>query len=209
MQRVLSGSLILIFATLGCANHSQKVTEDPPRKSFVEEQDSIAISNEAAKEVDASYFVEIAFAPGSSHLTESSQTAIENLMNQAKQGGSLAEVKILAWADNELPSAQRKTLSESQRRLADRRAKVVESYVKRFTKVDIDRHNMAMQPNVVAKWFDSSDARLKRTLVAAGLPTTADDPQYPSKASHSLIMVQLQEDVPVPLTPTESPPPTE
>ncbi len=57
---------------------------------------------------------------------------------------------------------------------------------------EVDTYNMPKQPNAFSRWFNTSDARLKKSLVAEGLPTTADSLQYPSKASHSIVMVLLK-----------------
>jgi len=57
----------------------------------------------------------------------------------------------------------------------------------------VDTYNMAQQPNVLSKWFNTTDNKLKNTLVAAGLRTTASEPSAsPHKASHALILVNAE-----------------
>ena len=85
-----------------------------------------------------------------------------------------------------------KKLGRSEINLATKRNKAVENYIKENRSIDVDSYNMAEQPNSFSKWINTTDARLKRSLVAAGLPTTADDPQYPSKAGSSVVRVKLE-----------------
>ena len=56
----------------------------------------------------------------------------------------------------------------------------------------ISAYNMAERPSVVSRWFNTSDNKLKTSLIAAGLPTTSDSPVYSSKASHSVVFVKVE-----------------
>ena len=178
----------------GCANSPKKVADvEAPRKTYTEEAENRAVISSAANEVKAHQFVEINFKPGTHSISESSKRSLDRLMASSLNEGEIDEILVMSWADNELPSAQRKTLSKNEIELAKKRNQTVEKYLKQKRSVDVDLYNMAEQPNVFAKWFNTTDARLKKSLVAAGLPTTADDPQYPSKASTSVILVKLKE----------------
>ena len=99
---------------------------------------------------------------------------------------------VLSWSDYEYPSKNLKKLPKAQIDLAQKRNRSVESYIKSLKSVDIDAYNMAEQPNALSKWFNATDNKLKNALVSAGLPTTADDTQYPSKASHSVILIKVE-----------------
>ena len=57
--------------------------------------------------------------------------------------------------------------------------------------MNVDTYNMAKQPSILAEWFNSTDNKLKTSLVAAGLPTTADALQYPSKKSHAVVLIKI------------------
>ncbi len=188
----LIGSVAL-FTALGCASSPQKVAtaDQPPRTAVTEELEGRSITNAAAREVRAHNFVEIEFNPGSSVLSESAKTSLKSIIEQARVDGKIDEVIVLSWADEEYPSASLKKLSKPQTELADKRNKAVKNYVKTIRSVDVDTYNMASQPNALSKWFNTTDNRLKDSFVAAGLPTTADSPQYPSKASHSVILVKI------------------
>jgi hypothetical protein len=151
-----------------------------------------SVSNAAANSANAYNFVEISFEPGSTGLTESAKSSLQQVVSQAKTAGKLDEAIVMSWSDEEYPAKDVKKLPKAQRDLADKRNKAVKDYVKSIQKMDVDTYNMASQPNVLSKWFNTTDAKLKNSLTAAGLPTTADSQQYPSKASHSLILIKVE-----------------
>jgi len=151
-----------------------------------------SVSNAAANAANAYNFVEISFEPGSTGLTESAKSSIQQVVSQAKSAGKLDEAIVMSWSDEEYPAKDVKKLPKAQRDLADSRNKAVKDYVKSIQKMDVDTYNMASQPNVLSKWFNTTDAKLKNSLTAAGLPTTADNPQYPSKASRSLVLIKVE-----------------
>lgn len=184
---------VALLALIGCANAPEKgAKSDQARTAFTEEAEGRAVTSAAAKEVRAHNFVEIEFNPGSSVLSESAKTSLNAIMEQARQDGKIDEVIVLSWADQEYPSANVKKLSKPQTELAENRNKAVENYVKTIRRVDVDTYNMAAQPNALSKWFNTTDNKLKKSFLAAGLPTTADSPKYPSKASHSVILVKIE-----------------
>lgn len=185
----------VVSLALGTAcKHSSRTGEvtdvGSNRTAFTDAQ---AVTESVSREVNASYVVELQYKKGTSDLTEESKKRLNNLVQTASSQGRLDEIKVLSWADQEYPSAQQKKLSQAQRDLANRRNENVENYIESMKwNVDVDTYNMAKQPNAFSRWFNTSDARLKKSLVAAGLPTTADSPQHPSKASHSIVMVLLK-----------------
>lgn len=184
-------SLALAF---GCSS-PQKVSKTEKNRTgntYTEESEGRAVTNSAALEAKADSFVEIQFAQGSAALSESSKASLKALMEQSSYSGKLDEIIVLSWADEEYPSKNLRKLPKAQRDLAEKRNQSVAEYLKSMKNMDIDTYNMAKQPNTLSKWFNTTDTRLKRSLVAAGLPTTADNPQYPSKASHSVILVKLE-----------------
>ncbi len=189
--RLTVGGLGLVSA-VACANSPETVAQSEPRKTFTEEAEGQAITNSAALDAKAHDFVEIAFMPGSAALTNESKTYLTNLIAQANKAGKIDEVLVLSWADEEYPSTNVRKLSDGQRQLAEKRNETVKKYLTTNRKMDVDVYNMAEQPNTFAKWFNTKDNKLKNSLVAAGLPTTADDPQYPSKASHAVVLVKVE-----------------
>ncbi len=187
-KRKISTALAALAVIGACANHPQKTSETTTPVTT-----GTSVNNAAASEVKAHSFVEITFAPGSANLTEQSRTALTSLLNQADQAGDIEEVMVLSWSDEEYPAGSKNKLSKAQRDLAEKRSEAVEKLIKSAKDdVDVDTYNMAKQPNVLSKWLNTKDAKLKKSLVAAGLPTNADDMQYPSKASHAVVLVKLE-----------------
>lgn len=194
------GTLICVVVISGLTHAQNSPTATPQPKpngqttnstsTMSTPPDRRAISEEAAKEVRGKSFVEIEFAKDSAVLTENAKSSIQALVDQAKQTGKVDDVLVLSWADEEYPSTDKKKLSKKQIDLATQRNKAVEDYVKSLTNASVDRYNLAKQPNVFSKWFNTTDARLKNALVAAGLPTSPGANQYPTKASHSVIIVK-------------------
>lgn len=164
-----------------------------PDESTVENIDANRVTNSAANEAKAHDFVEIEFAPGSALLTPLSRISLQALLQQASASGDIDKVLVMSWADEEYPSKSIKKLSRPQRDLAEKRNAVVRNYLQAArVGLNVDTYNMAKQPNVLARMFNTTDSRLKKSLVDAGLPTTADELQYPSKASHAVILVQVE-----------------
>lgn len=186
------------FAALVSCSNSPKNTnttsvQDGPRTSYTEEAESRSITNAAANEVGAHSFVEIQFQAGSAILTGASKTSLDKLMVKAKADGrKIDEVMVMSWADQEFPSKNIKKLPAPQMRLAERRNDALKNYIKATQSVTVESYNMAEQSSAFEKIFNTTDSKLKNSFVAAGLPTTADDPQYPSKASHAVILVKVK-----------------
>jgi hypothetical protein len=184
---------ISLFLTLGCAGKPQLVSDqNDSRTSFTEESDSREITGQAAQQAKAYNFVEIQFKPGSTVLTDNAKNSVNALMDQAKKEGKIDEVIVLSWADEDFPSQNLKKLSNKQRELAEKRNKVLTDFIKSGRSVSVDSHNMAERPNAISKWFNTEDNKLKKSFLEAGLPTTADSPMYPSKASHSVILIKVE-----------------
>ncbi len=163
------------------------------RMSYTEEAEGRAISRAAAREADAHRFTEIEFEQGSSALTVRAMENLRNSILTSNSEGRLDEVIVMAWSDEELPSQNAQMLPKAQRDLAKERARSVERFVKQIKTVDVDTYNMAEKSSAVSKIFNTRDSRLKKTLVAAGLPTTSDSLQYPSKASHAVVLIKIDE----------------
>ncbi len=187
----LTASLVmtaLIAAVTGCASTGPEVTvAEPP-------QTETPVADEAARAVDSNYFVDIEFDKGSDALTEPSRSSLTSLLKRARAEGPLADVKVLVWADEEYPSAKLKKLSRSQRKLAAARGRSLAIFIKSLDQtLPVESHNMAQRPSAISRWFNTPDARFKRSLVAAGLPTTAEDEPITGRASHAVILVTMKQ----------------
>ncbi len=195
LKRLTSaGSLAMVsfFFSVGCAGTPHEMSQAEPRRTFAEEAEGKAITNQAAVDAKARHFVEIQFEPDTAALTTTSRRSLDRLVSQAQGAGKIDEVLVMSWADEEYPSRQRKQLPKAQKDLAERRNVAIKKYLTRSRISDIETYNMAARPTAFSKWFNTSDSKLKESFVAAGLPTTADDPQYPSKASHAVIFVKVE-----------------
>lgn len=195
ISKVLVSVLFATALPLGCALTSDKVPGNVPGSAggapLVVQGETVA--DRAAHEADSEYFVDVEFAKGSSVLNEQSSSTISSLLKRARAEGEILDAKVLAWADQEYPSANRKKLSKGARKLAGARIKSIDTHIK-TTKMSIkvDGHNMAERPSAISRWFNTPDARFKRSLLAAGLPTTAEDAPVTGRASHAVILVTLK-----------------
>lgn len=150
------------------------------------------VAQTVAKDSEAQDFVEIEFGRGSAALSDEAKASLTSVVSKAKLAGNIDEVIVLSWSDLEYPSKDSKALPRDQRNLAGERNRAIKSYLQSARDVDVDTYNMAEKPNTLSKWFDTSDSQLKRAFLKAGLPTSADSPQFESKASRSVILVKIE-----------------
>lgn len=185
---------LLIGGIFGACSHTPSlpvIADKTASTSATEEEASNAITNQAAAVANASYYVEVKFKLGEVELSEASKNQISDLMSRAKLNGGVDSIKILSWSDEEYPSKEVVRLPKPQRDLAEARNKTIQNYVKELSAAHVSTYNMAVRPNGIQKILSTTSAKLKQSMVEAGLPTTADDPQYPSKASHAVILISL------------------
>ena len=185
-----SSSYSMHFLVIGLALIASSCAE-PGRKA-----ETLPPSLEAkivAQEQKASYVTEISFDKGSTTLTPSAKSKLDETMQRARNAGVIDEIKVIAWADREYPSKAKKTLTKGQQKLAAGRGKAIDSYLKQQTPATVDNYNMSERPNALAKLFSSSDARIKRSLAEAGIATTAHDLRSPENASKAMVMLILKE----------------
>lgn len=176
---------------VACSSPTKPTDETPSntaRVPYTTEQESAVISETTAEKIDAHSFVEIKFSQNSTKLTKESKESIRNLITLNKiDQNKLDQVIVLAWADQEYPSEQKEKLSPKQVDLAKKRNEAISKYVKSIKNVTVETHSMAQQPSTVSDWLNTQDSKIKNSLVAAGLPTSADKMKFHSKASHALI----------------------
>jgi hypothetical protein len=179
--------LVGLITFVGCANTPHKVTETEERAA-----EGRYVNNSAAKEAEASNYVEIEYKPGSAMLTDSAKSSLSSVVTQARQEGKIDEVIVLSWSDEEYPSKDAKKLSKTQDDLAKKRNAAVEQYVKSVRDVDVNTYNMAERPTAFSKLFNTADSKLKDTMMTAGLSTSADSADYVNKASRSVILIKVK-----------------
>ena len=186
-------SLTIIFLVTSCANNPQKVSaDDQHRASSIEEAESLTVTNAAAVKAGAQDFVEIVFQNASSLLSDDAKESLNLIIQQTRQDEIIDRVIVLSWSDQEYPSKKLKRLPKIQKELAEKRNKAIAKYIKILKDVNIDSYNMAVRPNTLSKLFNTTDSKLKTSLLAAGLPTTSDSNQYAGKASHAVILLKVK-----------------
>ncbi len=187
-----SSSALFIFVFVACSSQSQNTsseTHEQPRTTYTEEAETSSVTAAAAQVMNARDFIEIKFTPGSSQLSEFQEASVKNMIDQDLDEKT-NQLIVLSWADQEYPSKKKERLSFKNRNLAGARNESIMKYIRaQGSNVVIENHNMAERPNTLAQWFNTDDNKIKSALSAAGLPTTEDMLRFPSKASHSVILI--------------------
>ena len=172
---LMSGSLIL-----GCSN------KEPKPETY---KVSTAAKQTAEKE-DASYVTEFSFKKGSAVLTENAKSDLRKVITDAKQNAKIKEVKVITWSDSEYPSSEIKKLSSTERDLVKKRNNAIRDYVKSYSEgLDVDTYSMAERPSMLQEMFNTSDARIKKSMQDAGIATTDSAGMTAPKSSKSVVMV--------------------
>ncbi|WP_413942775.1 hypothetical protein [Bdellovibrio sp. HCB-162] len=147
-------------------------------------------ARQVAAAEEAPYVTEFSFAKGSSELSETAKQDLRRLITDAKRNSNIKELKVISWADKEYPSKSTKKLSSAERDLVKKRNDAIRDYVKDYsTGIDVDTYSMAERPGAIKEMLNTSDARVKKSLETAGIPTTESTVKSPSKASKSIVMV--------------------
>lgn len=195
-RNLLVFELLALITSVGCSSTPPRVSAAQQRAAdqrIAEKKaaDERYMTSTAARETEASNYVEIGFSQGSAALTDSAKMSLNSVVEQAKREGKIEEFIVLSWSDEEYPSKNIKELPKSQRELAERRNKNIEHYVKTMKNVDVNTFNMAERPSAFAKLFNTEDTKLKESMVSAGLSTT-DSGDYVNKASRSVILIKVK-----------------
>ncbi len=151
-------------------------------------------SKRLAAEEESSLFTELSFTRGHTTMSKRAQEDLRRLYEVARQKGKIDEVKVITWADTEYPSTDLIRLPKSDRRLVNRRNDAIEDYIDGLDKtIDVDRFSMAERPSTYEILFSTEDARVKRTLVKAGIPDSGSASKVPRKASKSIVIFVMDD----------------
>ncbi len=178
-------ALAVMTILAGCSTtktvETPVVNQEPQNKS---------ISNNIAVESDATYYTELNFKKGSSKLKDENYSALDDLVKKSMQSGTVDEIKIITWADQEYPNKKNKSLSDTQKKLADHRNERIKNYLKKtYPTLDITVYNMAKRPNVLQELFNTSDAKTKKSIESAGITFDKEHRvNYAKKESTSLVL---------------------
>lgn len=139
------------------------------------------------------HITEVSFKKGSSEITKDSRDQLSKTISRANAHGKIDEIKVISWADDAYPAG--KELPKGQRELADKRSKSLKEALKSMTHdVDVDTYNMAERPNAFESFFNTSDAKIKNSLEAAGMGTTDSTVKRQLDRSKAVVMVIMDDD---------------
>ncbi|MBC7420254.1 MAG: hypothetical protein H7328_05950 [Bdellovibrio sp.] len=179
------------FAFTGCSSKPE-VPAAENNSAPVKPGASIEAKQVAAQE-ETMYVAEIRFTKLSTLLTKVHKNQIQDALKEASLRGPVKNIRVLTWADAEYPSVHTKKLSEEDRDLVKKRNDAIKTYLnKSASGVDVELYSMAERPGLLKDIFKTTDSRLKKSLEIAGVPNTDTSVKTPSKASHSIVIVELK-----------------
>jgi hypothetical protein len=147
-------------------------------------------AKQVAAEQDSPYVAEVTFKKGSTTLNKAAKERLESVLAKTSAEHPIAEVKIISWADQEYPAGKTKSLSQDQKKIAENRNKELKNYLhEKHSDWNVDTYSMAERPSAFSTFLGSSDARIKKSLENAGIPTTESvKGKKSSKASKAIVM---------------------
>ena len=184
-MKLVYGTIILGLALTACSSSSKKyeTASTPP------------VSREAkqlAAEEKAPYVAELAFKKGSSNLSSDAKASLNRLITKAQAAGKIDQVKVVTWGDSEYPSTDTKKLSKAEVDLVKKRNSNIEKYIESETRSSVKTISMAERPGAISEFIGTSDAKVKKSLEQAGIPTTDSSSKTPSKSSRSIVIISLE-----------------
>ncbi len=193
MKNVFLKGIFILFscgALLACSakpTESEIAAPAPPKKN----EPTISIeSKQLAVEQNAKSVMEIKFNKNKTQLTEENKKNIKALLKEIAANPNAKKIAVVTWADAEYPSEDKKELSDGQKKIAEDRNQVIKSFIEKTLskKLEIVAYNMAERPTAFNEFIKSPEARIKKSLEVAGIPTTETAAQFPRKASKSIIL---------------------
>jgi hypothetical protein len=144
------------------------------------------------------YYAVLEFDKGTQRLSDASKRDLREFIASAqKEGKTIDDIKILAWADKEYPAKEMR-LSDRDVKMANERSKSIEKYLKDDLNTDGNyaTYNMAKRPNKVSEFFRGDDYKTKRIFEKSGAaPAGSQITSFMnSKASKALIMVDYEQE---------------
>ena len=185
---LITAASFLLFA---CSSKPE-LPLPPSSEKKIEHSASIEAKQTAAQE-ESSHVAEIKFTKNSSQLTDENKNEIQKQIKEAQKDGTVKNIRVLTWADAEYPSVHTNKLTKEDRNLVKKRNDEIEKYLKSTTqKVNIKTFSMAERPGSLNSMFGTEGSRLKKSLEVAGIPNTDTSIKTPSKASHSIVIIELK-----------------
>ncbi len=178
---------------------STRAPEDPGKKSPPKSpkiigsvQKATGISFDArqlANEMESNHVSEIRFKKGSTELTNEARRSLSSVLASAGKEGSDKVVKLITWADSEMPDEKKSELSDDQQELARRRNDVLTKFIQgKKREINVDPISMAERPSGLKRIVPNEAARIQESLDEAGIPEKGDRKEGLGKASRSIII---------------------
>jgi len=135
------------------------------------EAKSVGTTSEVSKDQSERFsfagntYLVVSFVPNSSNLTKTYQQQLKNTLDLARTDGTqLNRVIVAAWSDSDLPISSDITLPDAAIKLADERARAIETVLKELGVARVDTHSMAEHANWLERLFNTTDAQIKDTF---------------------------------------------
>ncbi len=190
MKKIFIGLIVLLCAA---CSHEPKAVDNVSRSEEKPAAQASIEAKQVAAEQESPFVTEIQFKKGSTTLTKDSQKQLETLLKRAESAKALDSVKVVTWADQEYPSSQQKSLSKNEKDLVKKRNDSIKDFFKKKdSHLKVDEISMAERPNALTEMLGGDDARIKKSLEVAGIPTTGSD-KGRSRASKSIVMLILKD----------------
>lgn len=186
--------LTIAGLSFGCASKSlgQK-TSDMPSTDTAATSTTSKVESAVADSDERGMVTELSFNKGKAELSSRARTQLTAVLSKAAQAGKIDDVKVITWADQEYPSRNQTELSSDQRDLVDKRNQAIEDFIKEYRSgTDVDAYNMAERPNALERLLNTDDAKIKRKLEVAGIPTTNTQSPIRGKTSKSIVMAIVE-----------------
>jgi hypothetical protein len=185
--KTVAGSLFTLL--MGCSSKPIEPSKSPPSPSV----GASIEAKQVAAEQEATFVTEISFKKGNSRLSDSMKMKLQALIGDAARVGNIKAVHTISWADEEYPSSNAKKLSQKGQDLAKSRNEELEKFFETMpVKMKVIAHSMAERPGIFKDLWGDDEVRIKKSLEAAGIPTTDTAVKVPSKASKAIVFVILK-----------------
>ncbi|OYZ21198.1 MAG: hypothetical protein B7Y39_09680 [Bdellovibrio sp. 28-41-41] len=184
---------LLILMISACSNKPTAV--DNISKGDAKPTNTASIeAKQIAAEEEAHAVTELKFKKGSSELSVDSKTKLKKLLSNISKERKVDEIKLITWSDEEYPSEDQDELLEGQQILVRQRNARIKNFIRDQRKVetDIEMVSMAERSGKLSELWGDADARMKKSLEAAGIPNTDDKEKGTAKASRSIVMLILE-----------------
>ncbi len=117
----------------------------------------------------------LSFDKGVTNLTAAQKVELDEIANKSNKDDRDVDLTVATWSDEPIPS-KNKSLSATQREIADKRSKSIRDYFKQVN-LDVDNyevHNMAENPNFLARTFNTDDNQVKKVVKNEGVKDSDD-----------------------------------